>query len=137
MPNKKQFVDSLKIIIDYLEEDERKDYDAFEGSDAHRENHIYTHICNAREWIQEEVNKGLNVQDVLESGLDIERIAKYLVSQFWLGAEIGIGNSSTRDMSQEQYYQLNKHGWDIKAECLIKEISKIDTKTQINQKRGG
>lgn len=130
--------DSLKRIIDYLEEDERKDYYSFEGSDAHKENHIYTHICRVRKWIQEEVNaeeadvtdQGLGVQDVLENSQKVEQIAKYLVAQFWLGAEIGIGNSSTRDMSQEQYYELNKNEWNLKAGCLIKAISKINTEDE-------
>lgn len=119
-----KFIDSLTKIVDYLELDESEDYHAHHGDAAYQENHIYTHICNVRKWIQEEVNRGLCVQDALESDSNVERIAKYLVSQFWLGAEIGINNSSVRDMSQEQYYQLNKHEWDIKAECLINEISK-------------
>lgn len=67
-------------------------------------------------------------KDKREASVDL--IAKYLVSQFWLGAEIGIGNSCTRNMSQQQYYELNKNEWNFKAECLINTISKINAEKE-------
>jgi len=123
--NQKQFIDSLTIILDYLEEDERKHYDAAESDE--RAGHIYPHITNVRRYIEYLYQDELGVQNELENSPNVDRIAKYLVSTFWLGAEIGLGNSSTRDMSQEQYYESNKKEWIIKAECLIKAISKIET----------
>jgi hypothetical protein len=54
----------------------------------------------------------------------IEMVAKYLVSQFWLGAEVGTGNSSTRNMNEEAYYELTKKDWISKAEALLDAINK-------------
>lgn len=54
----------------------------------------------------------------------VEMVARYLISQFWLGAEVGTGNSSTRDMSKEEYYELTKKDWISKAEALLDAIDK-------------
>ena len=47
---------------------------------------------------------------------------KYLVDLFWLGAEIGTGNSSLRGLTKEQYFELNKKDWTERARCLINYI---------------
>lgn len=52
-----------------------------------------------------------------------EKVAKYLVRMMWTGAELGIGNSSLRDMTEEQYYKLNKKDWNNRAQGLIELIS--------------
>jgi len=118
--DQKQFIESLTKIIEYLKEDERKDYNTEESYG--RAEHIYTHVVNVRQYIE---NGGFECLGYNENSQDVDRIAQFLVAQFWLGAEIGIGNSSTRDMSQEQYYELNKKEWIVKAVCLIKAILKL------------
>jgi len=60
--------------------------------------------------------------EVVAGGNLQEKLAKYLISIMWTGAEVGIGNSSLRNMTAEQYYQLNKKDWDNKAKTLIEII---------------
>ena len=48
--DQKQFMKSLTKIIEYLEEDERKDYDARLGED--RKNHIHTHIVCVKKYLK-------------------------------------------------------------------------------------
>lgn len=51
-----------------------------------------------------------------------EKLAKHLIEIMWIGAELGIENSSLRNMTKEIYYQRNKVEWDNKAKNLISII---------------
>jgi len=59
-------IESIIQILDYLEHDERKDYQAYAGDAASQKNHIYTHIRRVREWLNEEL-EGTLVPDTLEN----------------------------------------------------------------------
>ncbi len=56
----------------------------------------------------------------------IKRIAKALLNHMWIGAELGIGNSSLRDLSLEQYYELNQKEWETKAQAMIDFVKEND-----------
>jgi hypothetical protein len=58
----------------------------------------------------------------IRSEIEIEKIAKIILAEFWSGAILGIGNSSLRNMTQEEYYSLNKEHWDNKAKALFEHL---------------
>jgi len=59
-----------------------------------------------------------------EEGYNRTSVAQYLVRTMWDGAELGIGNSSLRDMTPEQYFEINKGIWLAKADALIAHLPK-------------
>ena len=64
------------------------------------------------------LGKDVMPNEVLGGGLN-EKVARYLVDTFWAGLLSHPKDSSLRDMTKEQYYELNKLDWQAKATCVI------------------
>lgn len=52
----------------------------------------------------------------------LESIGQFLVRQMWIGAELGIGNSSLRNLTPEEYFVLNKEEWLNKAAVIAQLV---------------
>jgi hypothetical protein len=86
----------------------------------------FRNIINGLKEIASEVRVQPEVMpnEVLAGGQEelIERVAKYLIAIMFNGANLGIGNSSLRNLTEEEYFNLNKDEWKIRAFALVDRI---------------
>jgi len=61
--------------------------------------------------------KAMSVNERYEDRL--EAVARVLLSQMWIGAELGAGNSSLRGYTEDEYFKSNKGEWLNKAKAVI------------------
>ena len=52
----------------------------------------------------------------------VDKVAQYLIALMFVGAKLGIENSSLRNMAEDDYYNINKDEWQIRSHALIDMI---------------